>query len=191
MKLNKTTGGATALIAAGLLTLFSPQLQDHLGRWEGDGQNIVYPDRLAGNLPTVCKGITRHTSPYPVVLGDYWSDEKCAEVEKRVISRDQLALAECITVPVRQNVFDALASHAHNFGVPSTCASRALGLINAGRIAEGCDAIAHAPDGRPVWSSVRDGVKPDGSPRYKFVRGLYNRRLAEREMCLSGWAVDN
>ncbi len=60
-------------IAAGAITLCSSGLVLFLGTWEGNGQNTVYPDKLAGGLPTVCKGITRHTSPYPVIVGDYWS----------------------------------------------------------------------------------------------------------------------
>lgn len=43
-------------------------------------------------------------------------------------------------------------------------------------VAESCNALAHGPDGKPVWSYA------DG----KFVRGLYNRHLAERALCLSG-----
>ena len=74
---NKIATGSIALISAGLLAF--------LGTWEGTGQNTVYPDRMAGNLPTVCKGITKHTSPYPIVLGDYWSDAKCSEVEQLVV----------------------------------------------------------------------------------------------------------
>lgn len=177
MKLgSRITGGAAALVVSGALALFSTDLQQFLGRWEGEGQNVVYADRLAKGLPTVCKGITKHTSPYPVTVGDYWSSERCAEVEQMVVSNGQLALADCIGVVVNQPIFDALSSHSHNFGVPSTCASRAVGLINSGRVAEGCDALAHGPDGTPVWSYA------DG----RFVRGLYNRRLAERALCLSG-----
>ncbi|MNV35171.1 Lysozyme RrrD [compost metagenome] len=173
---SRVTGGAAALVVSGALALFSTDLQRFLGRWEGEGQNVVYADKLAKGLPTVCKGITKHTSPAPVVVGDYWSPERCAEVERLVVSKGQLHLADCIDVVVSQPTFDALSSHSHNFGVPSTCASRAVGLINLGRVAEGCNALAHAPDGKPVWSFV------DG----KFVRGLYARRLEERELCLSG-----
>lgn len=172
----RVTGGAAALIVSGALALFSTDLQQFLGRWEGGGQNVVYADKLAKDLPTVCKGITKHTSPYPVVVGDYWSTERCAEVERMVVSKGQLGLADCIDVVINQPILDALSSHSHNFGVPSTCASRAVGLINSGRVAEGCNALAHGPDGTPAWSYV------DG----KFVRGLYNRRLAERALCLSG-----
>ncbi|MNJ32845.1 hypothetical protein D3C77_275210 [compost metagenome] len=162
------------------LVLGSSTLMAFLGKWEGEGQNVVYPDQLARGLPTVCKGITRYTSPYPVVVGDYWSDARCAEVEQLVVEKGQLALADCLTNDkISQNTFDALSSHGHNFGTPSTCASRAVGLINAGRITEGCKALAWAPDGKtPVWAFVTDA-----SGRKVFVQGLHNRRLAEAKWC--------
>jgi len=167
-------------IAVGALLLVSSTFTAFLGKWEGNGQNVVYPDKLARGLPTVCKGITRYTSPVPVVVGDYWSDARCAEVESLVVSKGQLALADCLTnQAVGQNTFDALSSHGHNFGTPSTCASRAVGLINAGRISEGCRALAYASDGSPVWSYV---TLPNG--RKQFVQGLHNRRIAEMELCL-------
>lgn len=167
-------------IATGAIVLASASLLSFLGKWEGDGQNVVYPDKLARGLPTVCKGITRHTSPYPVVIGDYWSEARCAEVEQLVVEKGQLALADCLTNPkIGQNTFDALSSHGHNFGMPSTCASRAVGLINSGRIADGCKAIAWAPDGKtPVWAFVTDA-----QGRKQFVRGLHARRVAEAELC--------
>ena len=167
-------------IATGAIVLASASLLSFLGKWEGDGQNVVYPDKLARGLPTVCKGITRHTSPYPVVVGDYWSQARCAEVEQLVVEKGQLALADCLTNPkIGQNTFDALSSHGHNFGVPSTCASRAVGLINSGRIADGCKAIAWASDGKtPVWAFVTDA-----QGRKQFVRGLHARRVAEAELC--------
>ncbi|AQB90991.1 lysozyme [Bordetella pertussis] len=174
-------GGVAALVASGVLVLASVRLMDFLGRWEGQGQQVVYADRLARGLPTMCKGVTKHTSPYPVVVGDYWSPERCAEVERMVVSKGQLQLARCINVAISQPIFDALSSHAHNFGVPSTCASRAVGLINAGRLAEGCNALANAPGGAPVWSYVTDQ-----RGRKRFVQGLRNRRLEERALCLSG-----
>jgi len=167
-------------IIAGSLLLCSGTLTAFLGNWEGNGQNVVYADKLARGLPTVCKGITRHVSPYPVVVGDYWSDMRCAEVEQLVVSRGQLELADCITnSAISQNTFDALSSHGHNLGNPNTCASRAVGLINAGRIAEGCRALAYAPDGSPVWAYVTDS-----SGRKVFVQGLHNRRIDEMRLCL-------
>ncbi|MGS1109021.1 lysozyme [Achromobacter anxifer] len=182
MKLGmKIAGGATTLLASGALAVFSPTLQQFLARWEGGSQNVVYADKLAHGLPTVCKGITKHTSPDPVAVGDYWSPERCEEVERMVVRKGQLQLADCIQVKISQPIFDALSSHAHNFGTPSTCASRAVALMNQGHLAAGCDAIANAPDGSPVWSFVTDD-----KGRKRFVRGLRDRRLEERELCLSG-----
>lgn len=168
-------------IQAGALALASTPLVVFLGTWEGQGQNTVYADKLARGLPTVCMGITPYSSPFPVVVGDYWSAARCDQVEQLVIQKGQLQLADCITnQQVGQNTFDALSSHSHNVGVPSTCASRAVGLINAGRIAEGCKALAWAPDGKtPVWAFITDA-----QGRKRFVQGLHNRRLAELELCL-------
>jgi GH24 family phage-related lysozyme (muramidase) len=165
------------------LVLASAGLMAFLGRWEGHS-NQVYPDKLAGNLPTVCKGVTKHVSPYPVVVGDWWSDERCAEVEKMVTERTQLKLLDCFHVAINQHQLDAYSSHAHNFGVGATCASRAVGLTNAGRAVEGCKALSHAPDGTtPVWSYVKDakGIAV-------FYRGLYNRRKSETALCMRGFS---
>lgn len=161
------------------LVLGSSTLLAFLGKWEGEGQNVVYADKLAWGLPTVCAGITRYTSPYPVVVGDYWSPERCAEVEQLVVEKGQLGLADCLSNPnITQDTFDALSSHGHNVGVPSTCASRAVGLINAGRIREGCRALAWGADGRPVWAYVTDA-----KGRKVFVPGLHARRLEEAALC--------
>lgn len=176
-------------VAGGGITLASVPLMQHLSAAEDGGKRRpVYADKLAGGLPTACLGITKHTSPYPVVVGEIWSEAKCMEVGALVVRKQQLALADCITRVVPQPVFDALTSHGHNLGIPNTCASRAVALINAGRLADGCDAIAHAPDGRtPVWSYVKtDRLLPDGKYEMRFVQGLYNRRLVERAMCLRG-----
>lgn len=167
--------GILALITSGTLVLASPALLDFLGKWEGRGQYVVYADKLAGGLPTVCKGITKWTSPYPVIVGERWSPEKCAEVERRVTIETQTKLAACVkNKKITQNTFDALTSHAHNFGVGTTCASRAVRLINAGNIAAGCNALAWGDNGRKVWAYA------DG----KYVQGLHNRRLAEVKLCL-------
>ena len=170
-------------IAAGALVLCSGALTAFLGTWEGNGQNVVYSDNLARGLPTVCKGITKYTSPTPVVVGEYWSDARCAEVEQLVVEKGQLALADCLTnSAIGQKTFDALTSHSHNVGVPSTCASRSVALINAGHIAEGCKALVWAADGKtPVWAYVTDAAG-----RKTFVPGLHARRLDESRLCAEG-----
>ena len=175
--------------AVGAITLASAHLMGFLSLWEDGGkpQAKVYADPLAGGIPTACMGITKRTSPYPVIVGDVWSAEKCVEVGGEVVKKEQMRLSDCITRPVPQEVFDALTSHAHNLGVSATCSSRAVALINAGDLAKGCDAIAHAPNGSPAWSFVSTNkMLPNGKRELKFVQGLYKRRLAERALCLSG-----
>lgn len=182
----KAAATALALVASGAITLYSASFNKGLSRWEGDSQNVVYADRLAGGLPTVCRGLTKHTVSEAIVLGDYWSPEKCAEVEKQVALKGQLGIAACLPNTVTQPIFDAASDHGHHFGNPSTCASRAVGLMWEGKWKEACEAFAHAPSGRPVWSYVKDGLNADGSIRYKFIQGLYNRALYRRDQCLSG-----
>ncbi len=156
------------------LVLASVTLLAFLGLWEGEKQYVVYADKLAGGLPTVCKGITPYTSSRPLVIGDTWTAEECEAEERRIVIETQTALSRCIHQEIPQGVFDALSSHAHNFGWGKTCGSRAVRLINAGDINAGCRALAWSPDGSPVWAYVDK----------RFIQGLHNRRIAEMNMCL-------
>ena len=153
-------------------------------------KNVVYADPFAGGLPTACLGLTRSVSPVPVVLGDYWSDEQCMAVGSIVAARGQARVLDCIKVPVTQPILNSFSSHGHNFGEASTCASRAMGLLNAGKYELACDALAHDPDGKPAWSYVKTGKRlKTGEWEYRFVQGLYNRRLKESTDCMKGVAL--
>ena len=162
------------------LVLASAGYLGFVSKWVADKEQAtrVYADRLARGEPTVCDGITNATSPYPVIVGDVWSAERCTEVNRLVAEKTQLRLLDCLKTRISQNTFDALSSHAHNVGVGNTCASKALGLINAGRMEDGCRALAFTPAGEPNWSFV-----PEGG-RKKFVQGLHNRRKDEMALCL-------
>jgi len=164
-----TRGGA-------VLVAVSATIGGFLHQWEDGGktQFTVYADKLAGGLPTACNGLTNAVSPYPVVVGEVWSQEKCDAAQAVVVEKTQQGLAKCINGPITQSAFDALTSHAHNFGVGATCGSSAVKLVNAGHLVEGCRAISTRPDGSPNWSNVGD----------RFYQGLYNRRLAETALCL-------
>lgn len=177
-----TAGGAVVIAAATALTAF-------LGAWEPDKRDpgLVYADDLAGGLPTVCKGITRHVTATPVVVGQRWSDAKCRSEEETAIIRVQVRLAQCFRIGnhVPQSVFDAATSHAWNFGVSATCGSLAMQAWNRGDWALGCTRISTGPDGERVWAFVKTGkLLPSGKPEYRFVRGLANRRDAETKLCM-------
>ena len=179
--------GAQVTIGGTLLTLGGVALAAWIGAFE-DGRKApqesyaVYADTLAGGLPTACYGITKWTSPVPVIVGEVWSREKCERIANQVIVDNQLKLAACLRLAPPQSVFSALTSHAHNFGAGDTCGSLAMEAVNRGDFAAACDLLAWTPAGRPNWAYVT--VKP-GEPKV-FVQGLHNRRLAERRLCLSG-----
>ncbi len=173
----------------GSLALASGAVVAFLGRWEPDARDpgLVYADQLAGGLPTVCKGITRHVTTTLVVVGQRWTPARCAQEEGAAIEVLQLRLAQCFTRLPPQAVFDMATSHAWNNGVASTCASMAMVSWNEGLWEQGCRRLSLSDSGRPVWSYVRTGrALPDGRPEMRFVQGLANRRADETLTCLEG-----
>lgn len=154
-----------------------------IGVWEGgkdrDGSSVVYADRLAGGLPTVCSGLTRHITSTPIIVGERWSAEKCLTEERAAIMKVQLQLEKCFAYQPPQSVFDAATSHAWNNGVSATCGSAAMKAWNSRVWPLGCRRLAFADSGKRVWSYVKDG-----KGGYKFVQGLANRRDAEMGRCM-------
>lgn len=172
----RLTGKRAGIVGA--LILASTTVVTMIGKWEdgpkaGQG-GTVYADKLAKNLPTACRGITKHVTDEPVIVGDYWSAEKCDRVVQKILLQGQIGLAECFDVPLTQNQFDAFTVMAHNLGNGNVCASRAVGLVNAGQADAGCRAIAYTPEGKPNWSTAGG----------KFLQGLHNRRIDEMKLCL-------
>jgi lysozyme len=164
----KKTTKAVPFVLAGGMALAG------LVRWEGNVTH-VYADRLAGGLPTYCAGATG----WDQQVGKQLSEEYCAKVNRGTLLKYGTAIAACTEWQhLNQFRFDALTLFAVNVGVNAACGSRAVRLINAGQIKEGCDALARTPDGNPSWSFASG----------KYVQGLQNRRLFERDWCLRGLA---
>ncbi len=166
-------------LKVGGLTLGSTVLVAFLALWEGGGQNgmTVYADKLAGGLPTACYGITKHVTDEPVIVGQYWSKEKCDRVMGVAVTKVQLKLLDCLSHQPPQLVFDAISSHAWNVGYPKTCSSQSVKYINRGEYTKGCKLLANTFSGKPNWSYA-SGV---------YLPGLYDRRQTERDnLCLAG-----
>lgn len=166
-------GGSTLLGA--LVQWERPPTEQRLAV-NGSAPSVVYADKLAGGLPTVCSG---HTD-WNMRVGTPFTREECARIDQKNAESYATAIIQCtghsIENPVlNQHRLDALTLFAINVGKAGACGSRAVKLIKQGRAEEGCKAIAHGPDGKPVWSYVN---------KTTFVRGLYNRRLFERDWCL-------
>lgn len=166
--------GKAVGIGAGLI-LASAAVFGILDKWEpGKDPGLVYADKLANGLPTVCKGITRHVTRTPIIVGERWSAAKCADEERKAIITLQGRLLSCFVYTPPQSVFDAATSHGWNLGASATCGSQAMRAWREGNWRLGCQRIARADSGRRVW------VYADG----KFVQGLANRRDDEVRLCM-------
>lgn len=164
---------------AGSLVLASASALGLMHKWEPakgapDAHLIVYADKLASGIPTVCSGITKHVATIPVIVGEKWTQEMCDQQEAQALEKVQSQLVGCFKKLPYQSVFDAATSHAWNFGANKTCGSEAMKHWNWENYKVGCRLIAFDYEGKPNWS-FSDG---------KFVQGLQNRRIDEMNLCL-------
>lgn len=176
-------------VGAGLVFL-SATLIAFLGKWEpakGDMALVVYADKLARGIPTVCDGLTHHVTNTPIIVGEVWTHDKCTAERNRALLKVQAQVLKCFRINPPQAVFDMASSHAWNQGAGATCASQAMQAWNAGEWDLGCRRLQLSDGGKIVWSYVKTGRKlPNGKPEYKFVQGLANRRIDERGVCEKG-----
>lgn len=179
-------GAATVLIAGGMVELYSADLRQHLLKWESGTEMVLtaYADSLAGGLPSVCNGLTRHVTTTPIVVGDRWTVEQCLTEQHIAVTRLQLRLAQCFKHTPPQAVFDMATSHGWNLGVENTCGSGAMQAWNRQEWERGCRRLSRGDDGRIVWSYVSKVV--NGIKQYTLVQGLVNRRNDETATCLEG-----
>jgi lysozyme len=148
-------GTATAGVIAATVAFVGP--------WEGL-RTKAYPDALARNIPTVCYGETRG-----VQLGDSYTKEECDAMLATAIVDFRRRLTECIpSLPdMPQGVQVAFTSWSYNVGTGAACRSTLARMANAGDLVGACNQL-------PRWNRAGGRV----------VRGLSNRRGAERKLCL-------
>lgn len=172
----------------GFVTLLSPALVSHLQQWESGKARVlvVYPDKLAGGIPTVCNGLTRHVTRTPIVVGERWTEEKCVVEEANALERVQREVLPCFKRLPPPSVLDMASSHAWNMGASATCGSGAMTAWNRGEWERGCQRISRGDDGRMVWSFTSRIDPNTGKKVYTFVQGLANRRADETEKCEGG-----
>lgn len=133
-----------------------------IGGWEGK-ENEAYLDRIASPAVwTVCHGETKG-----VEAGDYYTDAQCSEMLQREIMEYESGLDRCLKVDVPIDMKIALVSWTYNVGVGAACRSTLVRKANAGDLVGACNEL-------PRWN------KAGG----KSIRGLTNRRMSERKMCL-------
>lgn len=153
----RTKGG----IAAGAVTAVILAAAAVVQPWEGR-ELRAYRDIVG--VWTICDGDTHGVKPGQVATN--------AECDHRLYSRltefDE-RLRQCLTVALPIKVEAAFLSWAYNVGTGAACGSTLVKLANTGNLRAACDQL-------PRWN--RAGGRE--------VRGLTNRRAAERELCLEG-----
>lgn len=134
-----------------------------IGPWEGL-RTTAYPDRLARNIPTVCYGETRG-----VELGDIYTAAECDAMLAKAVQDFHDGLAKCIpslpALPVGVQV--AFTSWSYNVGLGAACGSTLARKANAGDLVGACNQLSR-------WNRAGG----------RAVKGLSNRRGAERTRCL-------
>jgi lysozyme len=160
-------GGLTLV---GSLVVGGPELVAHLQQLEGS-PTVVYADRLAYGVPTVCGG---HTD-WSMRVGQVYDRAFCDRLDADTATEYGLAVVECIGPEnLTQRSLDALTLFAVNVGKAGACGSRAADNFRAGKHDEGCKAISRGPTGKRVW------ITSGGKQR----KGLANRRDFETALCL-------
>jgi lysozyme len=148
-------------LAVGALAAAVPVVSQFEGRSLNAYRDIV-------GVATICDGVT-----LGVQMGDTASHKECDKLLARELRKHAAGLSACViddveaTIPRDMSV--ALISWTYNLGVNAACGSTLVRKLNAGDLYGACEQL-------PRWN--RAGGRE--------VRGLTNRRAAERALCLSG-----
>ncbi|MNF77736.1 Lysozyme RrrD [compost metagenome] len=129
--------------------------------WEG--RNLVaYLDPVG--IPTICDGITQG-----VRLGQTATHTECDQRTAETLGRAIAAVDRLSVQPHPDTRRAALGSFVYNVGETAFARSTLLRKLNAGDIAGACAELSR-------WVYAK-GQK---------LKGLVNRRVAERELCETG-----
>jgi len=161
-RFRRDTSGAVrkrtvGMIAGGGIAMASAV--SFIGQWEGL-RTEAYRDIVG--VWTVCYGETKGVQP-----GDSYSKAECDAMLAREIIAYEAELDRCLRHQVPVGMKIALVSWTYNVGPGAACRSTLVRKANAGDLTEACREL-------PRWNRAGGRV----------IRGLTNRRLSERAMCL-------
>lgn len=154
-------GKLAAATVAAVVALALPMVK----LWEGRSL-VAYRD-IAG-IPTICDGETRG-----VEMGDTATAEECDRMTAAAVREFERAIRPCLPADLPTETRAAFVVTAYNIGAAAFCASSMSRRALAGDLRGACDALM-------MWTKARV------NGRLQEVRGLVNRRTAERKLCLAG-----
>lgn len=131
--------------------------------WEGV-ELRAYRDIVG--VPTICYGETRG-----VDMGDVATLEECSTMLAVAVREFATAIAPCLPKTLPDKTRAAFISVAYNIGSGAFCKSSMSRRAKAGDLKGACEALL-------MWNKAGGRV----------VKGLVNRRNAERKLCLEGLA---
>lgn len=121
---------------------------------------------------TDCNGRTEGVKP-----GSVTTPAECQKWLKSEIGRRFAHVDREVTAPMSEASRAGITSFCFNVGNANCATSTAIRLINTGQQAAGCDAMLR------FKYITRNGKKIDCSTEQPYCAGLWERRLAERELC--------
>lgn len=152
--------GAKAATALGLAATIA--ITALIQPWEGL-ERKAYKD--VGGVWTVCYG---HTGS-DIIKDKVYSNAECHDLLIRDVIPAAKAVDTFVKVPISYEVRASLISFTYNVGIDAFRKSTLLRKLNAGDTVGACDQLLR-------WNRVKG----------KVVKGLTNRRAAERQLCLKG-----
>lgn len=143
---------------------------------EGFTSNAIRP--VPGDKPTYGFGSTTRADGSPVQMGDTITPPAALQLMIRDVSAKEGILRGCIDAPLYQHEYDALVSLAYNVGAAAVCRSSIPRRLAAGDYAGACRTILDfkRAQGRDCSLTQNKG----------FCGGVWTRRQAEYQLCLTG-----
>lgn len=158
-KRTRLTGAAGAVTAIGLMAI------GFVGNWEGL-RLYAYQDVIG--VWTACYGETKD-----IKAGQKFTKEQCDIMFIQSLAEHEAGMRNCMMAPdaIPARTYVAYLSFTYNVGVGAYCRSTLAKLVNARAYERACDELLK-------WTRAGG----------KVVKGLVNRRNAERRLCLEGLA---
>lgn len=151
--------------AAGAITAIGVLAGAFVTNWEGI-KLYAYKDVIG--VWTACQGLTKGIKP-----GMKFTREQCDVLFIEALTEHEAGMRKCLKAPdaLPVKTYVAFVSITYNIGVGGFCRSSMARKANAGDLVGACNALT-------LYNKAGGQV----------IRGLVNRRAAEKKLCLEGVA---